>query len=394
MSNMAIHFSNRPFIKRIKRLFHAKNVVVVSTHAVDHYALSLKSQVAIAVFVLGIVGAASYYTGRYFEAQGTIDEQERTIEEAEAENEKINNEYTLLKRDLLRMDQEGDSLSDYAQFVIDQYQQPGTMSEAADGSFSTTATNGAKLLERITFLESQLEEEKFDKKQFMNTIHHLTRNKIKALEKAVEMTGMKDKISAIVHDSVEKKMARSSLTDDEAEGGPFVPYDNTLHTEMTEKRVMSEVMYLSHLVDTLQSLPIAHPMPHGRFTSGYGRRLDPFRRTLATHTGIDYAGAVGSKVYVTAGGRVIYASYNGAYGRMIDVDHGNGFVTRYAHLNRISVRRGQKVSRWQAIGVQGSTGRSTGNHLHYEIRYHGTPINPIQFIKAGQHVSQTLQQEG
>ena len=109
---------------------------------------------------------------------------------------------------------------------------------------------------------------------------------------------------------------------------------------------------------------------------------------------MDYAGPVGSETKVTASGRIVYASYNGAYGRMIDVDHGNGFVTRYGHLNKIMVRRGMKVVKGQTIGIQGSTGRSTGNHLHYEIRYNGVAINPLPFIKAGQYVFQTLQQEG
>jgi murein DD-endopeptidase MepM/ murein hydrolase activator NlpD len=382
-------FNTRPFIKRIKRLFHAKNVVVVSTHAVDHYALSLKSQVAIATVVLAIVGGASYSVGRYIEAKDTIQEQGRAIEQAEAQNEKINSEYALLKRDLMRMDEEGDNLSDYAQFVIDQYQQSPASTQQADASFGgDTPANNTKLFDRLHVLESELEEEKF-----MNEIHHLTRRKIKALEKAVEITGMKQKISALITDKTQK-LARADAADDAPEGGPYVPYDDTLNDQLTEQDVLSEVTYLAHMVDSLADVPIAHPMPYGRFTSGFGRRLDPFRRALASHTGVDYAGAVGSEAKVTANGRVVYASYNGAYGRMIDIDHGNGFVTRYGHLSKILVRRGGVVKKGQVIGIQGSTGRSTGNHLHYEIRYNGVAINPIPFIKAGQYVFQTLQQEG
>ncbi len=389
-----MNLSSHPFVRRIKRLFHAKNVVVVSTHAVDHYALSLRSQVIIALIALTIVGGASYSTGRYIEAQATIADQGRAIEQAEAENEKVNSEYALLKRDLMRMDQEGDSLSDYAQFVIDQYQQSPGVTQQADGSFTTSPANNTKLFDRINFLENQLEEEKFAKKQFMNEIHHLTRRKIKALEKAVEITGMKEKISSLVEDKAEK-LAAADLGTDVPQGGPYVAYDgDSLNDQMTENDVLSEVTYLAHMVDGLHEVPISHPMPFGRFTSGFGRRVDPFRRSLATHTGIDYAGPIGSEAKVTAGGQVVYASYNGAYGRMIDVDHGNGFVTRYGHLSKILVRRGMQVKKGQVIGIQGSTGRSTGNHLHYEIRYNGVAINPLPFIKAGQYVFQTLQQEG
>lgn len=388
-----MNLSSHPFIKRIKRLFHAKNVVVVSTHAVDHYALSLKSQVAIAVLILSMVGGASYSIGRYIEARDTISEQGRAIEQAEAQNEKINSEYALLKRDLMRMDQEGDNLSDYAQFVIDQYQQSPTPSQQVQASFASNPEGNVKLFDRLHLLESKLEEEKFSKKQFMNEIHQLTRRKIKALEKAVEITGMKGKISALTVDRVQR-FATTHEDTLEPQGGPYVAYGDGINDQLTEADVLSEVTYLAHMVDSMEAVPLAHPMPYGRFTSGFGRRVDPFRRGLATHTGVDYAGPVGSEAKVTAGGKVIYASYNGAYGRMIDVDHGNGFVTRYGHLNKIIVRRGMRVNKGQVLGIQGSSGRSTGNHLHYEIRYNGAPINPLPFIKAGQHVFQTLQQEG
>jgi murein DD-endopeptidase MepM/ murein hydrolase activator NlpD len=387
-----MNLSNTPFIKRVKRLFHAKNVVVVTAHAVDHYAFSLKAQVALAMLVLAVVGGASYSMGRYFEAQTTIEDQSKAIQQAEAENEKISNEYALLKRDLLRMDEEGDDLSDYAEFVLDQYQQsPTTLSEDTEGDFTTTASDNPHMFERIHKLETRLKQEQFEKKQFMNTIHHLTRQKIKELERAVQMTGMKDKISILIDTSAKKQLA--DAYDDlptTAEGGPYVPFEDTLQTKLTEEAVVAEVMYLSHMVDTLHTLPISHPMPYGKFTSGYGRRVDPFRHTLANHTGIDYAGAAGSRALAAAKGRVIYASYNGAYGRVVDIDHGNGFVTRYGHLSRILVRRGASVARGQPIGIQGSTGRSTGNHLHFEVRYNGTPINPLPFIKAGQHVHQAL----
>jgi murein DD-endopeptidase MepM/ murein hydrolase activator NlpD len=387
-----MNLSNISFIKRFKRLFHAKNVVVVTAHAVDHYALSLKAQVGIAVMVLTVVGAASYSMGRYLEAQETIEDQGKAIQQAAAENEKISNEYALLKRDLLRMDEEGDDLSDYAQFVIDQYQQSGTsLSQDANGTFSANIADNPEMFERIHALETQLKEAQFDKKQFMNTIHHLTRQKIKELERAVEITGMKGKISTLIDTTAKQELA--GIYDDlptASEGGPYVPFDDTLQTKMTEDSVVAEVMYLSHMVDTLQSLPINHPMPYGKFTSGYGRRVDPFRHTLATHTGVDYAGAVGSRALAAAKGKVIYASYNGAYGRVVDIEHGNGFVTRYGHLSRILVRRGAYVERGQPIGIQGSTGRSTGNHLHFEVRHNGVPINPIPFIKAGHYVSQAL----
>ena len=130
-------------------------------------------------------------------------------------------------------------------------------------------------------------------------------------------------------------------------------------------------------------MPSDKPVKTAAFTSGYGVRSDPFRGGAAMHAGIDLAGPHGTPIYATADGLVTTAKWNsGGYGNLIKVDHGRGIETRYGHLAQMLVRDGQQVKRGQLIGRMGSTGRSTGNHLHYEVRIDGRAVNPIPFMKS------------
>jgi murein DD-endopeptidase MepM/ murein hydrolase activator NlpD len=123
-----------------------------------------------------------------------------------------------------------------------------------------------------------------------------------------------------------------------------------------------------------------------RETSGFGYRVDPFKRTTAFHEGADLGAFYGATITSTAPGKVTYAGTKGGYGRVVEIDHGNGFKTRYGHLNSIAVKAGQAVAIGQKIGTMGSTGRSTGPHLHYEVYYRGKSYDPIKFLRAGKHV--------
>jgi murein DD-endopeptidase MepM/ murein hydrolase activator NlpD len=123
------------------------------------------------------------------------------------------------------------------------------------------------------------------------------------------------------------------------------------------------------------------------FTSGFGVRSDPFLGRPAMHTGLDFRASTGDPVRVTANGKVVNAGWAGGYGRMVEVDHGNGLSTRYGHLSEINVKVGEYVKIGQVIGAVGSTGRSTGPHLHYETRIDGEAVDPQKFLRAGVRLS-------
>jgi murein DD-endopeptidase MepM/ murein hydrolase activator NlpD len=142
----------------------------------------------------------------------------------------------------------------------------------------------------------------------------------------------------------------------------------------------------SDVTVAMSKLPLGAPLVDRRMTSSFGRRLDPFHRRQAVHAGIDYVSSDNAPVMATGGGTVTYAARNGRYGNLVEIDHGQGFVTRYAHLADVAVTVGQEVERGTRVGTVGSTGRSTAPHLHYELRIGGQPSDPMNYIEVGKNV--------
>lgn len=130
----------------------------------------------------------------------------------------------------------------------------------------------------------------------------------------------------------------------------------------------------------LMAIPTRRPVGQAQLGSAFGNRVDPFRKRLAFHSGVDFALPSGSAVLAAAGGRVRSARYHGGYGRVVEIDHGNGLVTRYAHLSRFHVEAGDLVTPGQRIAAVGSSGRSTGPHLHFEVLHHGRFVDPQRFL--------------
>ncbi len=152
--------------------------------------------------------------------------------------------------------------------------------------------------------------------------------------------------------------------------------------DRSDRLTVLEAMYMEkHLSKvTVPSLP---PIQSGYYSSNYGYRIDPFTGRHAFHEGVDFTVDTGTPVQAAAGGVVVYSQFNASgYGNLIEVDHGNGMVSRYAHLSRALVREGDIVLKGQKIGLVGSTGRSTGPHLHFEIRIGGAPQNPANYLQA------------
>ncbi len=172
-----------------------------------------------------------------------------------------------------------------------------------------------------------------------------------------------------------------------ATGGPFVSYRLSANASAFEKqvyRINVARAQVERLNSAVAAMPLRRPV-QGEIdmTSSFGVRVDPFLSRPAMHTGIDFRGDTGEAIHVTAGGKVVSAGWSGGYGRMVEVDHGNGLSTRYGHLSEIDVQVGQTVKAGQTVGRMGSTGRSTGPHLHYETRIDGEAVNPAKFLHAG-----------
>jgi len=176
-----------------------------------------------------------------------------------------------------------------------------------------------------------------------------------------------------------------------AVGGPFVPVKLSADSGAFERqlnRINISRAQMQRLNATLSLVPYRKPVVgEVEFTSGFGVRSDPFLGRPAMHTGLDFRAATGDPVRVTANGRVVSSGWSGGYGRLVEVDHGNGLATRYGHLSEIHVKVGDVVKIGQVIGAVGSTGRSTGPHLHYETRIDGDAVDPQKFLRAGVRLS-------
>lgn len=173
-------------------------------------------------------------------------------------------------------------------------------------------------------------------------------------------------------------------------GGPLIPLDSTTMFETKVKELDEALNTLDQLKTEARRLPLSNPAPGHAVTSPFGVRTDPLLGSAALHSGMDFRAPLGMPAKVTAAGVVVRAGWAGGYGRMVEIDHGQGFSTRYGHLSKISVVVGQKLKAGDVIGQTGSSGRSTGPHLHYEVRHNGEALDPLRFIAVGKKVAQYL----
>ncbi len=177
---------------------------------------------------------------------------------------------------------------------------------------------------------------------------------------------------------VKKRLTGSA---DLVEEAPLVP---TMHDTLAEYSYLRTTNLATRQRNIftrgdLNVLPSLWPV-NGRLMGGFGVRSDPFSGEGAMHTGVDISAPMGTPVHATADGIVVHAGWNGGYGRCVVVDHGNNYQTWYAHLSRMDVIEGQEIRQGEVLGAVGTTGRSTGAHLHYEVRIASTPVNPYRFL--------------
>lgn len=178
------------------------------------------------------------------------------------------------------------------------------------------------------------------------------------------------------------------LEDRSAMGGPLINLspDDEDSFDPRFRRLGLSLARMDTLQRGLEGIPQVVPAAGNRISSSFGYRSDPFRGSPAFHAGLDFRGPTGTPIYAAARGKVAFVGRRGGYGNCVEIDHGNGLRTRYAHMSAFHARVGQPVEAGQAIGEVGSTGRSTGPHLHFEVRLHGRAINPRPFLEAAPHV--------
>lgn len=256
------------------------------------------------------------------------------------------------------------AVSSFAPLVSDD--QPGKQSDAGDG---------LPVAQRLAGLAGTLDQIELSQVQAIAAIEFKAKDAAQRLRSVIADTGLSlDRLSPPAPKA-------------QAQGGPFVPLRvdaNGSPFEMAVTRLQISLANGDKLQRLLPYMPLRRPLPAAaETTSPFGARSDPFLGRLAMHGGQDFRDEYGAAVRATAAGTVVKAGQNGGYGNMVEVDHGNGLTTRYAHLSAIDVDEDQVIAAGTIVGRLGSTGRSTGPHLHYEVRIDGEAVDPQRFLKPG-----------
>ena len=171
-----------------------------------------------------------------------------------------------------------------------------------------------------------------------------------------------------------------------ASAAPFEAVQPLKSADPNFKQLFQNWKSLDQAEDGAIAIPSSMPAEGTNFTSGFGYRSDPFQRRAAMHAGVDLAGPMGTKIFATADGVVSRSQWVNGYGNLVEIDHGHGIQTRYGHLSKALVAPGTHVHRGDLIALMGSTGRSTGCHLHYEVRIDGRAVNPVPFMQTNEYL--------
>ena len=231
-------------------------------------------------------------------------------------------------------------------------------------------------------LEKKMRELNYERLEVYDDLNRKTKDDIKDITNVLDLAGIDTK--KIINISGLSSSLKVGL------GGPYIatesPSGSRDDLEAKIAFLNTNLNYYNKLLDLMNHIPISPPLDYFTISSHFGKRRDPINKRWAMHNGLDMVGTRNTKIYSTGPGKVTFAGRKGRYGKLVEIDHGFGFKTRYGHLNKIFVKRGQKIKYRKKVGLMGTTGRSTGNHLHYEILLNGKNHNPWRIIKAGRYV--------
>ena len=234
------------------------------------------------------------------------------------------------------------------------------------------------LVSRVGELEDQLRDMESTQLLLFHRFSEVAEEQIQKIETSLSTTGLE------VDDLLDARRSESGS------GGPFIPLESypgdegPLHESLVSLNL--QVERLTELQNLAAVMPLEKPLKKYWITSGFGVRKDPINGKYARHLGLDFGGPYKSAVRSPGEGKVVYAGWRGRYGRLVEIDHGMGLTSRYGHMAKISVEKGEYVGRGTEIGLLGNSGRSTGPHLHLEVLYKGKQLNPLKFMRAGSDV--------
>ncbi|WP_272945016.1 M23 family metallopeptidase [Kordiimonas gwangyangensis] len=367
---------------------------------------------ASALAIAAIWGAVTSYA--YLTQDETIAHKNRTISTMSAQYQELSKDFSALELEVERRAQQLEMRQKFLEEFLnsepadapDEAAQPVEASEeAAAGSDSVkkTSHNIDPDAGKATFVERL-----FGAGEAQAAVHSNIDRRISLLNRLQEMERRQREFAAKLKAEAETKLASIETilgptklgTEDllakldesgVAQGGPYVP-DATFEGVFADEDgavfgdLISSHIRLEMVTNALNSFPVGKPAENYYLSSRFGRRVDPLKKTWANHPGLDLAGWPGTAIYATAPGKVVHAGWYGPYGNMVEIDHGNGFRTRYGHMRKVRVKKNDEVTLGQRVGDMGKTGRVTGTHLHYEVWFDGSVRDPMPYLKAANDV--------
>jgi len=381
-----------------KPLFSNKEIIFRSGARAKVFNISSKMQI-FALIILILIGIWSAYSYHMFHKSGKLKYKLNQTRDAYAElmsdfvavHKNINSMFTLLSEeniddesDLNRYKQQAMVMEDKIRQITDN--QNWLENEDIDKNVTIreavlerdrALSERAILLSKIEQLETSIQKLEISEMEILNKVEKLSETEAQKIKNAISN----------INKSIKKQNKYYNPLaggKKDGAGGTFVPAPNVDNEALSKKMqdVFLKIDDLGYYREAMKNVPTGKPIWNYNISSPFGYRADPFNKKSAAHKGVDLAANRGNIIKVMADGKVTKNEWVNGYGNFIEIDHGNGFKTKYAHLNKSYVKKGQIVKKGDKIAEVGSTGRSTGPHLHYEVLYNGVNVDPMAFITA------------
>ena len=428
------------FYARLDRIFPERQLMVRAEGRIAHIRVSQRAQITVAIFLMGLaswggfasvnfllhsqvvafkddqiaIARLAYRTllGEIADYQKKFNAITREIEEKNFHASSLREQGALLQKNISTVETQLLATEQEREMMAAAREKLRTQLVEIEGNMQSLASRNFTLKGNLINTENDLQTALAERNQALFESNSLrrqmreTENRLASLretqlesvrqlaERATGFIESSEKVLLIAGLDTNQLLAASGAKSGKGQGGPFIPFKSANPANDEESDPLAvEMESLSRqlsrwesLQGVLQRVPLAAPLAAYSVNSPFGKRVDPVNGMWGSHYGVDLGAPMRSPVHAPALGTVTIAGYQDKYGRLIEIDHGNGIRTRYGHLDKTMVKKGDKVVFNQVIGTVGNSGRSTGSHLHYEIMFKDKPKNPMNFIKAGRHV--------
>ena len=383
---------------KVDLLFPDKQLYFRTNGEVRFVTISQNKQILSSVILIGIICWFSITTYSHIYINDIINDKNIELSAVNSNYEILEKQYNQLKDDIQSSSQALEQRQNYLEQILDVKKVTiGNIKNIITDDKNSTDNNLSDTSDKRT--KNLIRNEKLEK-----VYSNLKSNEIKQSENIKLIIEDVDSKLAFVKSTltgaglIEEELLELAINlPSKTQGGPLIGFKNRLNDTILDSSEFNELYNKRSLLNDLELaityLPTTTPPENYYLSSKFGARRDPFTKRWADHKGIDMAGWHKTPIMSGGSGIVVKAEKNGSFGLYVEIDHGNGFISKYGHLSKIKVQKGDKVSDNQIIGLMGSTGRSVSTHLHYEIWFNDKPIDPLKLIKAAKNVQKIKQQK-